>query len=99
MSDYEVTNGAPDGPTHEMFGLTYANYAVFSRALLQSMPLYWQEAFKELIDDYWAHWEGCDLEPDGYWVRARSWDGKFVSDPAPHYNRGRTLVRPKVPRV
>ncbi|OEV14062.1 hypothetical protein [Streptomyces nanshensis] len=34
-----------DGPVHEHFGLSYANYLVVERSLLQSMPIEWQESF------------------------------------------------------
>ncbi len=33
-----------DGPVHEFFGLSYANYLVVPRTLMQSMPLDWQDA-------------------------------------------------------
>ena len=32
-----------DGPIHEWFSLSYANYAVLHRTLMQSMPTEWQE--------------------------------------------------------
>lgn len=96
---YTISQGAPDGPIHEMFGLTYANYAVFPRALLQSMPLDWQERFKVVIDEFWEHFGGCDLEAPTYAVQAKGYDGKFVVDPAPHYWRGRTMVTPEARKV
>jgi GAF domain-containing protein len=34
---------APDGPVHEFFGLSYSNYLVLHRTLMQSMSLEWQE--------------------------------------------------------
>jgi hypothetical protein len=40
-----------DGPIHSWFGLTYANYLVLHRALLQSMPLRWQREFVNLLEE------------------------------------------------
>jgi len=39
-----------DGPIHEHFSLSYANYLVLPRTLLQSMPLDWQEGFVRHLD-------------------------------------------------
>jgi hypothetical protein len=39
-----------DGPIHEHFGLTYANYLVLPRTLLQSMPADWQASFVQHLD-------------------------------------------------
>lgn len=40
-----------DGAVHSMFGLSYANYFVMPRTVLQSMPLDWQERFVAVIDE------------------------------------------------
>lgn len=43
---------------HTWFGLTYSNYLVLHRTLLQSMPKAWQHQFTELLDelrDAFAH--------------------------------------------
>jgi hypothetical protein len=40
---------APDGAIHAFFGLTYADYLVVPRTVLQSMPLNWQEHFVALL--------------------------------------------------
>lgn len=78
---------------HGWFGLTYANYLVLPRSVLQSMPGEWQERFVaclgELHDAY-AHLDWPD-----YRVNAVK-DGKYVRDAIPHYNRGRTFVEPVV---
>ena len=82
---------------HLMFGLSYANYLVLPRSLLQSMPDEWQDRFVDCLDEYNAYWgdtpEAQD-PPGGYRVVPKGSDGKFVSHPAPHYNRGRTRVVP-----
>ncbi|WP_030186594.1 hypothetical protein, partial [Streptomyces capuensis] len=36
---------------HKHFGLSYANYLVLPRTLLQSMPDAWQNAFVKLLDE------------------------------------------------
>jgi len=40
-----------DGPVHAWFSLSYANFLVWHRAHMQSMPLEWQRRFKDLADD------------------------------------------------
>lgn len=40
-----------DGPIHHHFGLSYNNYLVLPRTLLQSMPLDWQERAVALLDE------------------------------------------------
>ena len=37
---------------HGYFGLTYAQYKVLDRTLLQSMPNEWQERFVTLLEEY-----------------------------------------------
>lgn len=34
---------ATNGPIHGFFGLSYSNYLVLPRTLMQSMPVAWQE--------------------------------------------------------
>lgn len=81
-----------DEPVHSAFGLTYANYFVVPRLVLQSMPAGWQRRFvamiKELhetIDDDW---------PDDYEVFLRDKKtGRFISDPYSDYERGRRRLK------
>jgi len=76
---------------HTFFGLTYANYLVLHRSILQSMPLDWQERFVVMLQE--VERASADIEtPYSYSVQARSADGKFTEDPVPHYNRGRTRL-------
>lgn len=76
---------------HGWFGLTYANYLVLHRSILQSMPPSWQREFVALLEELREAARdvpGYDAE---FWVRAR--DGnRFVRDQVPHYNRGRTRI-------
>lgn len=46
-----TTDPTPDA-IHTWFGLSYANYLVLPRTLLQSMPDAWQERLVELLDQY-----------------------------------------------
>lgn len=48
---------------HTSFGLSYANYLVLPRTLLQSMPIGWQHRFVALVDELheaFAHVEQAD---------------------------------------
>lgn len=83
---------------HEWFGLSYANFLVMPRSLLQSMPDEWQEEFAEMLGQFCAHWRSLprDFQPDEYRVQPVR-DGKLARWSAfrlPHYNRGRTRVQP-----
>lgn len=40
-----------DRSIHEFFGLTYSNYLVLHRSLLQSMPMEWQHKFVSLVEE------------------------------------------------
>lgn len=77
---------------HGWFNLTYANYLVLPRSVLQSMSDEWQSSFVALLGELDQQYGGLDW-PD-YTVNARH-GGRFIKDPIPHYNRGRTRVEPK----
>jgi hypothetical protein len=69
---YERTQG----PVHEWFGLTYANFAVQHRARLQSMPLEWQRRFVYLMEELAAAYDG---QPDPeFEVKTVRWE--YVED-------------------
>lgn len=81
---------------HTWFNLTYANYLVLPRSVLQSMPDEWQSSFVGLLEELSAAYGGLDW-PD-YTVNARQpHGGRFMKDPIPHYNRGRTRIPPCPP--
>ena len=51
-------------PIDEMFGLSYANYYVAPRSVLQSMPVEWQKKFVAIVEELnesidWVR-SGCD---------------------------------------
>lgn len=81
------------------FSLSYSNFAVFPRSLLQSMPQEWQERFYELMMEFNDQWRGLPegFSPDEYRVQPVK-DGRLApwSDyRLPHYNRTRTRVTPE----
>lgn len=78
-----------DEPIHLWFSLSYANYLVLPRSVLQSMPHEWQQRFVACLEELDAAASHLDW-PD-YIVTARR-DGRFARDPIPHYDRGRTWV-------
>jgi hypothetical protein len=75
---------------HTWFGLTYAAYLVLNRSLLQSMPDEWQHQFTALLQEMQHHFR--HLDHPRYHVQARDEYGRFMKDPIPHYNRGRTYI-------
>lgn len=83
-----------DDSIHSWFGLTYSNYLVLNRAILQSMPGEWQERFVKCLIELDNAYTHVDF-PNNYTVNARGEDGRFIKDPIPHYNRGRTYIEPK----
>lgn len=80
-------------PIHTWFELTYANYLCLPRSVLQSMPVEWQRSFTALLREMSALYAGLDWP--SYRVSAVDQStGRFIQDPIPHYNRGRTHVEP-----
>ena len=86
-----MTDGIED--IHTWFSLSYANYLVMPRSVLQSMPDKWQEKFVVLLGECQESFGYLDWP--NYNVNARDDNGKFIKDSIPHYNRGRTRIEPK----
>jgi hypothetical protein len=82
-------------PVHNWFGLTYANYLVVPRVLLQSAPEEWQRKFVRLMHDLEMLFP--DHQGHEYWVRRkeRGQDGRlrFVHDPLAFYRHQRIMPR------
>lgn len=76
---------------HGWFELTYANYLVLNRALLQSMPDVWQARFVQCLHELRDAYEQL-THADNITVAIRNDRGMFAGDPIPHYQRGRTRV-------
>lgn len=80
---------------HCWFDLTYANYLVLNRTLLQSMPDGWQERFVGCLRELRAAFRSIP-QAEGFMVKATDFAGKFARDPVPHYERGRTYIEPNL---
>jgi hypothetical protein len=76
-----------DGPVHEWFGLSYSSYIVLHRALMQSMPIEWQERMVACVRELQEAYEHVALHSE-YCVTPRK-NGKYVKETLPHYRRGR----------
>jgi hypothetical protein len=81
-------------PVHDFFGLSYANYLVLPRSLLQSCTPKAQKALCDALDMIYEeekanmpqHW------PSGAKIIVQLQDaatGRFVKDPLANYERGR----------
>lgn len=73
---------------HNWFGLSYANYLVLPRSILQSMSDEWQKKMTDLLyelEDKISD-EGLILMPD-YTVEARDSNGKYIKDIYRYYWR------------
>jgi hypothetical protein len=78
-------------PIHNWFGLTYSNYLVLPRALLQSMPKEWQRQFVALLEAADEIVARAGVASPEYRVSAVK-GNRFIKDPIPSYDRGRTVI-------
>lgn len=81
-------------PMHEFFELSYAQYLVLQRSVIQSMPLPWRIRLRVLLDELD---ETIDWRRDGYVVRREDEDGDEIEDDLADYQRGRRRI-PHLPR-
>lgn len=81
------TSDKPD--IHAWFELTYAQYLVLPRVILQSMPDEWQIKFVELLQEFDA---AFDWRRDGCWVQFKDCTGRFMHDELRDYERGRRIL-------
>jgi hypothetical protein len=58
-----------DGPIHTWFGLSYCNYQVLHRTLMQSMPIAWQERMVACLEELAAAFAHIEL-PEAFAVEA-----------------------------
>lgn len=58
-----------DGPIHTWFGLSYCNYQVLHRTLMQSMPIEWQERMVACLDELGAAFPHVE-QPEVFNVKA-----------------------------
>jgi len=61
-----------DGPVHEWFELSYSNYQVLHRTLMQSMPLGWQRRMVACLSELRAAFRHIEQAP-GYEVTPCDW--------------------------
>ena len=81
-------------PMHEFFELSYAQYLVLQRSVIQSMPLPWRIRLRVLLDELD---ETIDWRRDGYVVIRVNEDGDEIEDDLADYQRGRRRI-PHLPR-
>jgi hypothetical protein len=67
-------------PIHGLFGLSYAQWLILPRVVLQEMPQEWQARFVGLLDELY---ERFNWDSDEFSIRARAIgkDGRMVSMP------------------
>ncbi len=79
-------------PVHGWFGLTYANYLVLPRTVLQSMPPEWQEKFVKLLEEARVECKRVGVpSPHAYRVQPVGADGRYVRNEVPHYRHAPKL--------
>lgn len=85
-----------EDPVHLWFGLSYSNYLVLPRSILQSAPVKWQRKFVSLLDELDQMSEELPGLPVSYTVKARDEKGRYYSDLYSQYDRGRRklLLKP-----
>ena len=69
----------------QWFGLSYANYLVVPRAVLQSMPEEWQAEMASLLEEMNKRCEGAGVSLPSYRVRAVDEAVRFTREAVPHY--------------
>lgn len=76
------------GDVHVWFELSYANFLVWPRSVLQAMPGAWQRRFVALAEELDAALEEAGLQldpPGGYSIQAKGAGHRFISNPLADY--------------
>lgn len=84
-----------DEPIHLWFNLSYSNYLVVQRSLMQSMPIEWQRRFVECLEELDDAAMGLKDLPGAFEVIPQRLDGDKsieIEDPYRDYQRGRRRV-------
>lgn len=76
------------------FGLSYSNYLVIPRSMLESMPHEWQVRFVALLDEMHKTLD-IDDAPGTYTVLARQ-GNRFIRDPYRDYRHRPPITKRKV---
>ncbi|WP_438028978.1 hypothetical protein [Sorangium sp. So ce233] len=88
----EVPGTRLNGPIHLWFSLSYGNYLVIPRALLQSMPVEWQERMVKCLEELKREADAAGVEcVSTYRVHPVDGRGRFIPEPVPHYRRAPVL--------
>ena len=69
---------------HRWFSLSYANYLVLHRSLLQEMPVAWQRKMVALLNEFWDEFDS-EKVPHSFTVNRRDERGRFLADPLSQY--------------
>ncbi len=69
LADHLNVGAGESEPIHHHFGLTYANYLVLHRTLMQSMPVGWQRRMVACLDELRAAF-GHLAQPEAFRVEA-----------------------------
>ena len=78
---------------HEYFCLSYDNFIVLHRSILQSMPVKWQRRMVRLLEQADKAVRDSEIKTaSSYSLVAKDEHGHEISDPVPHYERGRTRL-------
>lgn len=91
-----VAAAEPDEPEaiHGWFSLTYSNYLVLPRTLMQSMPDRWQNRMVALLEEIRAAYAHIE-QADSYHVQAGRW--AYPSDLSEEELRDLGFTRPDAP--
>lgn len=92
FEEVDIETEAADGPVNRWFGLSYSNYLVLPRALMQSMTLGWQGKLVVLLEETDVACGEARITVPVYSVRAVDEpSGRFIKDPIPHYRHAPNL--------
>jgi hypothetical protein len=80
-------------PVHEFFGLSYSNYLVLPRVVMQSMPIEWQRDMVELLEEAGAKFGG-HYQDKNYIVELQVGHNHIAIDDLADYERGRRRLEP-----
>ena len=93
LDELDKLRGVDKHDVHTWFSLSYSNFVVLHRSILQSMPEHLQHRFTSLMDEIREEFEGNVPEPEGgYMLTAKDARGRWMKDPIPPYDRGRTHI-------
>lgn len=83
-----------DGPVHQWFSLSRANYLVLPRSLMSAMPLEWQERMTACLQEMREACAPLSLN-DRYIVTLRDARGRITGDPYSNYRHPKITHLPE----